>query len=1282
MDPGRPEYLWSPFSFGSARFSLVDYALLSCKLVASAMPTRSDHSINLRVLAGIFLLLLSSPIEELGATELAWQSTGKGVRHLPVSQQAQNRVGFTLVPQNLTGILFTNRLSESRSLTNHVLLNGSGVAAGDVDGDGLCDLYYCGLDSDNALYRNLGDWRFQEVTDEAGVRCPGVDATGAVLVDLDGDDDLDLLVNAIGKGTLGFLNDGKGHFTSTHIASGTAALAGSMSMALADIDKDGDLDLYVANYRTSTMRDTFGMKLRIKVVDGRRVVTAVNDRPVTEPDLAGRFSIDENGNILENGEADVLYRNEGGGRFSPLSFTQGVFLDEDGKRLEEAPHDWGLSAIFRDLNQDGAPDLIVCNDLGSTDRFWVNLGDGRFQAIPRLAIRKTSWFSMGVDVGDLNRDGFDDLFITDMLSREHRLRQVQVSDHKMVYWPPGWIENRPRVPRNTLYLNLGDGEYAEMAYFAGLHASDWSWAPVLLDVDLDGYEDVLVVTGFERDVQDIDIANALESARKQKKLTDAEALQMRRRFPKLEQAKLLFRNRGDLTFEEVGRTWGFATPGVTQGIALADLDNDGDLDVVVNTMNGESGLYRNETTAPRVAVRLRGKAPNTRAVGARLTLWGGAAPRQDQEMMAGGRYLSSDDYQRVFAAGSTKGPFKLAVRWPDGTRTEIEGIQPDRVYEIEEATASKLGPAPEVLSPQPLFEDATHLLHHQHQEAGVDDFARQPLLPYRLSHLGPGVSWLDLNQDGWDDLAIGSGAGGRMGVYLNDHAGGFRSTNHALLTQPAARDQTTLIPWTRLPGQTVLLVGTANYEEGLNAGSSVEMLDLPNPRVESLIPGTESSTGPLAIADVDGDGDLDLFVGGRVIPGRYPIAARSRIFRNEAGKLEEDPQVRTLLGKVGLVSGAVFSDLNADGFPDLVLACEWGSPRVFLNRAGKTFEEATESLGLSQLTGWWTGVAAGDLDGDGKMDLILSNWGRNTKWEPQRIRPLRLYYGDFTGAGGTDLLPAYYEPMLGEYVPSLHFGRVTAALPFVQARYTTYREFGSAGVEGILGNKYEQASVAEVVCLETMLFLNRTSRFEAHPLPLLAQLSPCFGVCVCDVDGDGHEDVFLSQNLFMTEAETGRYDAGRGLWLRGDGKGGLTELPARQSGVRVYGEQRGAAVCDYDRDGRVDLVVTQNSAKTRLFHNLGAREGLRVRLEGPAGNPSAIGAQMRLAFSGRMGPQREIHCGSGYWSQDSPIAVLGVPENPEEIRVRWPGGRETVSKIPPAAKEISVNPSGELRALR
>ena len=1260
-------------------------------------------------LLGAIVLMLQFGVAVCGAAS-GWES-GPGFRNRSLEVPPGSRVGFTRLSSGITGLNFTNLLSEQRHLTNQILLNGSGVAAGDVDGDGLCDLYFCGLDSSNALYRNLGNWRFQDITASAGVACADLDATGAAFADLDGDGDLDLIVNSVGGGTHVFLNNGKGQFLETARLN---RRKGATSLAVADLDGDGYLDLYIANYRTSALMDIPNARATFKIVEGKTVVDRLNGRPVTEPDLVDRFIFDDRGRVVEQGEVDSLYLNQRGTNFTLLSFTSGAFVDETGKKLSAAPFDWGLSVQIRDLNGDGQPDIYVCNDFESPDRIWINLRGGRFQALPRLALRKNSLFSMGVDFADLNHDGFDDFVVLDMVSRDHRQRMMQIAD---LPYPPtavSRIEGRPQYNINTLFLNRGDGTYAEIAQLSGLEAAEWAWSPIFLDVDLDGWEDLLVANGHERAARDADVAESLKKMRATRRMSDAEIFQARKMFPRLDTANLAFRNRGDLTFEEVGRQWNFADRGISHGMALADLDGDGDIDVIVNNLNGEAGIYRNESSAPRLSIQLKGLPPNTHGIGARIQVMGGAVSRQSQEIIAGGRYLSSDEALRTFAAGSTTNEMLVEVTWRSGRQSVVPNATPNRLYEIEEIASAPFvsrgpgGKTNEVNSVlaetkrrsvttsavSPLFQDVSSSLAHTHEDETFDDFARQPLLPNRLSQLGPGVSWFDLDGDGWDDLIVGSGKGGRLGVFRNDGRGGFKRTDEAPFNFPVARDQTTILGW-RSASQTLLFAGSANYEDGLAIGGCVRVFDVRNRKMDDRFPASPSSSGPLALADIDGDGQLDLFVGGRVVPGKYPRAASSVIFRRAGGQFIIDQENTRRLAEIGLISGAVFCDLDSDGDPDLILACDWGPIRIFRNDRGEFTPwnpsvQRTElpilndqpptfnvpRFSLSELTGFWNGVAVGDFDGDGRMDIVASNWGRNSKYESHRQKPLQIYYGSLGVSGHYDLLEAHFDAEIQKVVPDRSLDVLVAALPFLKERYPTHRAFASSSISELLGERTNAMQTVEARWLESTVFLNRGVYFEARVLPVEAQMAPAFGVCVGDLDGDGHEDLFLSQNFFTTQPETPRYDAGRGLLLRGDGHGQFQAMNGQMSGIQVYGEQRGCALGDYDADGRADLVVTQNSNSTRLYHNVGARPGLRVRLKGDDGNSGAYGASLRLLFGERKGPLREIHAGSGYWSQDSAIQVMATPEIPTGLWVRWPNGKTFQADLPSLAREVEVEISG------
>ena len=1218
----------------------------------------------------------------LGWTGVAAEA---GYRCIPLAVPATGHAGFTLLPPEQTGLAFTNTLSEANVAQNQIRMNGSGVALGDVDGDGRCDIFVCSLEGHVALFRNLGGWHFTNITAEAGLDFPSHDTTGAAFVDVDGDGHLDLLINGIGTGTRLFLNDGHGHFTEM-ANSGLVGQFAAMTCALGDIDGDGALDLYVANYRTTTVRTTGFALLN---ADGRRMIM---------PEDRGHLEMTAEGRVLENGEPHFLYRNVGHGHFRAVSWTGGAFLDEDGRPLKAPPLDWGLTCAFRDLNGDGLPDLYVCNDFQSPDRIWLNDGHGHFRALPRLAMRHTATFSMAADFADVDRDGRDDILVSDMMSRQHGRRLMQIAAMTPYATGIGVFDDRPQLDRTVLQWNRGDGTYAEVAAYAGLDNSEWNWSVLFLDVDLDGFEDVLAGTGNMFDTQDSDAQARIAAQGPYPRERIPQKLLM---LPPLRQAKLAFRNRGDLTFTDASAAWGFDQVGVSSGMALADLDNDGDLDLVVNNLNGALGVYRNESNAPRVAVRLKGQPPNTAGIGARITVTGGPVP-QSQEMMCGGRYLSCDQAMRVFAAGSVTNRLRIEVAWRSGRHSAVTDARPNCLYEIEEPTNAVSAtppavpgqPASATPSPPPFFEDVSERLPHSHHEDSFDDFARQPLLPRRLSQLGPGVGWFDVDGDGWDDLVVASGAGGELAVLRNDGQGHFQRLEQAPWKLAAGRDQTTVLGWSDSAGVRGLLIGCANYEDGQATGAAVQQLTAGQSTARDAIPATASSVGPLAMADYDGDGRPDLFVGGRCVPGRYPEAAPSQLWRADKDGWMLDRENTARLAQVGMVSGAVWSDLDGDGWPELVLACEWGPVRIFRNEHGRLTEWKApihwdeQSSGyaqvstLDQLTGWWNGVTTGDFDGDGNQDLLVTNWGLNTVQHASPESPYSIYFGNFDESGTINLIEAIRDPVSGRDVPERDLDAVAAALPFLRERFPTYAAYGQATVADLLGPVLVKAQRLEVVTLASMLFLNRTNYFLAVPLSREAQFAPAFAACVADFDGDGHEDVFLSQNFFAAQDKLPRCDAGRGLWLQGDGRGGFRAVPGQESGITIYGEQRGAATADFDGDGRVDLAVTQNGAATRLFHNTRGRPGLRVRLQGPPGNPQGIGAVVRLKFQDRLGPAREIHAGSGYWSQDSAVPVLATPTPPTRVWVRWPGGRVTTADLPSGAREVAADVDGHVRMIR
>jgi len=1177
-----------------------------------------------------------------------------GYRSRPLSYEGVAKGQFTPVRLAISGIEAATSISDERRLENRTLVNGTGVALGDVDGDGWVDIYLCLLDQPNVLYRNLGGWRFEDVTQTSSTGLSGRLSRGAVFADADGDGDLDLFVSVhAGSNTLLF-NDGTGVFEERSV--GFEPQYGTNTLALADIDGDADLDAYFTNYKNIQGDDLFSPAER----NLRGYVQRVGDELIVSPPYDAHYRLQLVGDRslrFELADPDEFYLNDGSGHFTLVDMTQGMFRTAAGVPIAETPRDWGLVARFFDSDDDGDPDLYVANDFGSRDGFWINQG-GWFRAASGLELRTTSASSMGVDFSDVDGDGDTDFITTEMLARDQIRRRGQAVGTVVQRTPPGRADMRAPTGRNTLQLNRGDGTFAEVGRGAGIAASDWTWGAMFLDVDLDGYEDLLVTNGHAWDPLDGDTQEALRTGQIQ--------VDWRRElgvFPTLDVRNIAFRNTGDGTFE-VADSWAYGTePNVSHGIASADLDRDGDRDLVITRLDERPLILRNDAGRPRISVRVLDRSGNTQAIGARAVLKGGATPRQTRQITSGGMYLSASDPSLTFAMG-TSNAAELVITWPSGIKKEMN-VEVDNAYEVFPPSILPVTHDSEVL--RPLFSGP--MGGGRHIESEFDELARQPLIPVELSRLGPGLSWEDVDRDGDPDLLIASATGGQTLL--------MRTERRRLLApigvgSKAPGDQTGILAVPTVEG-TNLIAGVSNWE----VRTPSEIATIPSVMLISQgpdlkIPASTSATGPLALADIDGDDDLDLFLGGRAIPGAYPLPSSSRMFRNEDGEWVEDSVATDVLDGIGLVSGAVFSDVDIDGDPDLILAIEWGPVRLLRNDGGQ-FSEVTDGWGLGTLPGRWNGIATGDLNSDGLPDLVVTNWGRNTGHTPTLRRPIRIHAADLDGNGLTDIIESETDSS-GAVVPIRGYSALSATLPFIRRAAPTYGTFARATVDQLLGVGRTNIYEAEVVTLDHTLFLNVGGSFQAHPLPPATQHAPAFGVVIADFDRDGAEDLFVAQNFFATPEGVSRHDAGRGELLLGNGEGDLLRLGADRSGIAIYGDARGAAIADFDADGRWDLAVGQNGEEVAIFQGAGGTPGLRVRLVGTGLNPEAVGASVRIVYDSGWGPLREIQAGSGYWSKNDVVQVFGLREPAQGLRVRWPDGSEETYDVRPNTREIVVRP--------
>ncbi|MGH7569770.1 MAG: CRTAC1 family protein [Gemmatimonadales bacterium] len=743
-------------------------------------------------MSGRRFLVLAVVVAACGRpVDTTWHD-GDGYRWRGLDVPRSGTPGFTLLDSSQTGITFLNTVSESLLVRNRILAQGAGACLGDVDGDGLVDIFLARTEGANALYRNLGGWRFEDITERAGVAAPDRYSTGCVFADVDGNGHLDLILVALGGPNALFLNDGAGRFTERGEDAGLTSSAGSTTIAAADVDGDGDLDLYVANYKAYTTLDRISPQERafdqvVRQLGPRRFEVreryGADYRLVDREDLGGI-------SLVQRADPDFFYRNDGAGRFvrEPIAGNP-RFVDEHGRVLAEEPEDFGLAAMFADLNGDGAPDLYVANDFEDPDQFWLNDGRGHFRLAPWYAMRATSNSAMAVDVGDVDRDGRPDLFQVDMLSRDTRRLKTQIPTHTALPKRPGQGDGRPQMQRNTLQLSRGDGTFAEIARLAGVGASGWSWSTLFLDVDLDGWEDILIGTGHLWDQMDGDTQYRLRN-----RLHEIDWRRMLYEFPPLPLPNVALRNRGDLTFEDASRAWRFDLGAdVSHGMALADLDGDGDLDVVINRLGKPAAVLRNDAPAPRIAVRLRGGPPNTGGIGSRVRVVGGAVPEQRREVIAGGVYLSGSEPLLTFATGKAD-VVTIVVDWRDGRRTAIEGARPNRLYEIEPTAALPASDRPPDAA-QTLFRDISDQLGgHGHVEPYFDDYARQLLLPNAFSQLGPGVAWDDVDGDGREDLIVGAGRTGTLAWFRNE-GGRLRPATARVPPPPPRRPETSPLSW-------------------------------------------------------------------------------------------------------------------------------------------------------------------------------------------------------------------------------------------------------------------------------------------------------------------------------------------------------------------------------------------------------------------------------------------------------------------------------------------------------
>ncbi|HXL33349.1 MAG TPA: VCBS repeat-containing protein [Gemmatimonadales bacterium] len=1080
---------------------------------------------------------------------------------------------FELLPPERTGVTFANRLPDDTAfniLTYMYFYDGGGVAVGDVNNDGLPDLYFTSNVGPNRLYLNRGDYRFEDVTDRAGVADPDGWKTGVTMADVNGDGYLDIYVCAVdfltmhGHNVL-YINNRDGTFTDRTKEYGLDVAGFSTQALFFDYDGDGDLDMYLLTHAAHPERAS---------------ATHVPHGPPRP------------------GVGDRLYRNDGG-HFVDVSERAGLY---------GGATRYGLGVVASDLNGDGCPDLYVANDFQEDDFLYINNCDGTFTESGAMALGHTSHASMGVDAADVNNDGRPDLMVLDMLPEQEAILKTSANAESFdVYLQKLEAGYHPQYARNTLQLNRGYKRFSEIGYLAGVYATDWSWAPLFADLDNDGYKDLFITNGIYHRPNDLDYLAYVGDPVVQASLRNGMAGLSRAlvaKMPQIPLANYAYHNNGDLTFTNQARAWGLGQPGFSNGAAYVDLNNSGALDLVVNKIGAPAAIYRNRarelTTNHYLQIVLHGSGANTAGIGAKVVIKQGGKVQMLEQYPTRG-FQSSVDPRLHFGLGQSTQSDSLIVIWPDRRYQVLIDVAVDRTLTLSQADAT--GPSPGLRpgsverdppAPQPLFSDVTDgvRIDFTHQENRFYDFHREPLIPHLVSTEGPALAIGDVDGDGRDDIYIGGAKWQAGRLFTQRRDGTFRtSLERAFQADSLSEDVDAAFFDANGDGRPDLYVVSGGNEFEKDDAPLQDRLYLNDGRGhfhrDSLaLPRLSESGSCVVPGDWNGDGHLDLFVGRRVVARHYGLTPRSYLLENDGRghfrdvTLEKAPA----LTEAGMVTAAAWVDYDHDGRLDLIVVGEWMPIRVFHQEDGR-FVDRTAEAGLTGTEGWWNNVTVADLNGDGRPDLVLGNLGRNSYLQASPTEPARMYVGDFGHNGTLEPILTFYKH--GVSYPLAGRDELVSLIPRLRTRYATYADFGAARVEDIFpAGELAQATVREARIFASSVALNNgNGTFTLRPLPAEAQFAPIRAALVHDFDGDGRPDLLVGGNLYGVPPVLGRYDASYGLLLSGKGDGRFEAVDMERSGLVIEGQVRHMGLLRR-ADGKRLIVVARNDDKLLVLRPL------------------------------------------------------------------------------------------------